>query len=30
MEPDGRFRLSDQVLPGGIWKLLETTHSGLY
>ncbi len=30
MEPDGRFGLSDQVWPGGVSKLLETTHSGLY
>ncbi len=30
MERDGRFGLIDQVGPGGISKLLEATHSGLY
>ncbi len=29
MEPDEKFCLSDQVLPRGVSKLLETAHSGL-
>ncbi len=29
MKHDGKFGLSDQVLPRGVLKLLETTHSDL-
>ncbi len=29
IEPDRKFGLSDQVLSGGVSKLLENTHSDL-